>query len=468
MPGYGTMERLIGVEAIELRDCGLDATAITEAVDRARQALARGADEIEVWACFDALHRAAADDRSEPSDLQGIRSIAPGFQDATTPADPRTLMDRLHAAWLARCIGCVLGKPIEGFMGARPGLSSRQRQKTYLTAISPDEWPLRDYIPQHSPAEDQAGKTSCRQSTREHIRFVETDDDLRYTIIGQILLRKHGVRFGSAHVASAWLDLLPYRHVFTAETQAYRNFILFADVLRSEMSIDRAAEVDATLDWHRLVHHCNPYRQWIGAQIRCDSYGYAAPGNPALAAELAWRDARISHTRNGIYGPMLFAAMIALAFVENDLPRLIERAARFIPPASALRRAVDFTIEQCRAVDFNPAAFERVFDALDARFAGMDPVHTINNAAVVIAALLLGQRDFHRTVTIAVMGGLDTDCNGATAGSVLGAMIGTAGIPAHWSDRLNDTLHSGLPDYHPISIRRCAQMSHEIVTAQTT
>ena len=59
-------------------------------------------------------------------------------------------------------------------------------------------------------------------------------------------------------------------------------------------------------------------------------------------------------------------------------------------------------------------------------------MHTINNAAVTAAALLWGEGDFARTIGLAVEAGLDTDSDGATAGSVFGALHGTAALPGRW------------------------------------
>ena len=287
---------------------------------------------------------------------------------------------------------------------------------------------------------------------------METDDDIRYTVLGQLILARYGTDFTSADVARAWLDRLPYNWVCTAETQAYRNLVTHYDAARDQDPAF-AKEDPADIDWRQVSHTLNPYREWIGAQIRIDSYAYAAPGNPRLAAELAYRDARISHAKNGIYGAMFCAAMIAEAFVSSDPRRIVETGLSQIPATSRLYAAIRRTVEICELHLGGFDDFEAVIRALYEAFGAYHPTHTINNAAVVVAALLISGGDFHRAVTFAVMAGWDTDCNGATVGSIVGAIHGASGIPATWGDPLNDTLNSSIAGYHPIAISECARRS---------
>lgn len=456
MPAWDTLRNLVKEEFAQSVQEGRDADAVNALRTEFETAEMDETKLHAVWEKMLALPIRADFPFNEPSDLEGIRALrpdAPHFY--KLELSDEALYEKMYGAWLGRCAGCALGKPIEGFMNEYNGLSSKERIKTYLTAISPEEYPIRDYFPQHSPAEEQTGRVGCYPSTREEIAFMESDDDIRYTVLGQIVMRDKGRNFTTRDVAGAWIGRLPYGMVCTAETQAYRNL-----VNRYHFHIN--SDKDDAIDWHWVATYQNPYREWIGAQIRADSWGYAAPGNTELAAEFAYRDARLSHVKNGIYGEMFVAAMISAAYVLNDPRAIVAAGLAEIPQTSRLYSEMQQTLEICAKYGDNPVEFEAVLEEIYAILGHYHPVHTNNNAALVVAALVLGGHDLDKVITIAVMGGWDTDCNGATAGSIAGAMLGAKAWSDKWIGRLNDTLNSQIIGYHPIAISECAHRSVEI------
>ena len=82
--------------------------------------------------------------------------------------------------------------------------------------------------------------------------------------------------------------------------------------------------------------------------------------------------------------------------------------------------------------------------AVDERFIGMSPVHTINNACLTVFGLSIGGRDVTRVLAETVAMGLDNDCTAATAGSIAGAIVGKRGLPSHWYAGFHNTVHSYL------------------------
>jgi ADP-ribosylglycohydrolase len=169
-------------------------------------------------------------------------------------------------------------------------------------------------------------------------------------------------------------------------------------------------------------------------------WGYVTPGDPAEASRLAFQDASLSHTQNGIYGEMWVSALIACCFVVPDLRSAIEASLAFVPERSRLAEA----LLQVLALHEQGRTWDEARDEIEARYGHYNGVHTINNAAVVAAALLWGAGDFTRTIGLAVEGGWDTDCNGATAGSIFGATFGAGAIPSHWVDPLEDRIRSAI------------------------
>lgn len=391
---------------------------------------------------------------TEPDELEEIlplRPAAPARRFAV-PTSAEWLYDRLYGAWLGRCAGCTLGGPGEMF---RP--DTRARLQRYLTAISPDEWPITDYIPASSPS----GLTfSWKQdATRERLCYVPADDDLTHTVIAQIVLRTaaHPLAFRTHDLASAWFRHLPYAVTAGGTGMlAYRNL-----VMRYPMWQIAGGADDAAIDWHWVATHSNPYREDIDAAIRADSYGYAAPGMPELAAGLAWRDARLSNVKNGIYCSMFYAAMIAAAFALDDPLAIVEAGLAEIPATSRLAAAVSTVIDICRRHGFRSDAIEQVHAAIYATF-GDDHNGTPNNMALVVSGLLMGDGDFEKVITYTVMGGWDCDSTAATAGSIAGAMLGARRLPEKWITPLRDTLRGQVVGYDPIAVSECARRSLEI------
>jgi len=373
----------------------------------------------------------------EPSDLGEIKAARPdGPRSKEASIDESELRNKIHGAWLGRCAGCMLGKPVEGW--------HRRRIEEVLRRVG--AYPLDGYFPPESFKSEELKQPwrYYKSVTRGGIDCSVRDDDTDYPLLALHVLETVSRPPTSADFVSEWLDHLPYHKVYTAERAAYRNFV--NGIL---------PPLSATV--------VNPYREWIGAQIRADLWGYVCPGEPERAAEIAFQDARISHVKNGIYGEMFMAAVIAAALASDDVEEILQIGLSEIPSDSRLAEAVRNTIEWSTSDSSWQDTWERVM----AEYGHYHTVHTINNAACVVLALLHGKKDFTQTISIAVMCGLDTDCNGATAGSIIGAMLGSDGIPGSWSSPLNDTLMTALTEMTTVRISDVAARTRKASEAIT-
>ncbi len=329
--------------------------------------------------------------------------------------DGPELADRVLGGWLGRIAGNMLGKPVE-----RGDVWTRERIDRYLRRA--DALPLTDYLPE--PADDEDARLlrpEWRRCVRGRVHGSCRDDDVDYAILGLDLLETHGFGFSTEQVGDLWLLRLPYLQTFTAERAAYRN-----------LTAGLKPPLTATYD--------NPYQEWIGALIRADVHGWTCPGLPRRAASLARRDAVLSHTGNGVYGAMFAAALISAAFTAPTLRHALDEALAVVPAGSRLAR----TVRRVISLHATRMSWEDTLATMTQETAGPGWIHTVPNVAVLTAGLLYGDGDFTRTIALTVRGGLDTDSNGATAGSVAGVLTGAAAIPPQWTEPLQDTVRSAV------------------------
>jgi len=366
----------------------------------------------------------------EPSDLTEIRKERPeGPRYMTLSLSEDELLNKIRGGWFGRCAGCLLGKPVEGL--------SREQIEEWLRIA--EAYPLDDYFP---PLLDLPGdaadwlrsRSSHLEVLRGHIDHMVRDDDIDYTIINLHILETWGFEFTTENVGYAWLSNFPFLRVFTAERVAYRNLV-------------------NGLTPPETATYMNPYREWIGAQIRADLWGYVSPGMPEYGATLAFKDARLSHVKNGIYGEMFVSAMISAAFATSDIEEIINIGLSEIPAESRLSEAVKDVIKWRKRYSDWRESWRRINE----KYGHYHRVHTINNAALVLLGLLYGDGDFERSITISVMGGWDTDCNGATVGSILGVILGADKIPEKWIRPLNDRVESFVVGYNNSRISELAK-----------
>ena len=352
---------------------------------------------------------------NEPSDLPAIKALRRPHPISGEIPTGDALKDRIAGAWYGRIAGCLLGKPVEGI----------HTTDLYPLLKASGNYPMHRYILSTDITDERAAQSEFPLKDRCYADVVECmpwDDDTNYMVIGQILIDWYGRDFLPQHVANIWLNKQPKDAYCTAERVAFRNFM------------DGFAPPASAV-------YKNPYREWIGAQIRGDYFGYINPGDPETAADMAWRDASISHVKNGIYGEMFVSAMIACAAKTDSIEDIILGGLAEIPSTSRLYEAIMEVVENYRKGVSAEDAIAKIHADWN-ECVSHDWCHTISNACIVAASLLYGKGEFGPSVCMAVQACLDTDCNGATVGSVLGMRGGLGCIGEEWTAPLHDTLET--------------------------
>jgi len=186
----------------------------------------------------------------------------------------------------------------------------------------------------------------------------------------------------------------------------------------------------------------------MGSPIRSEIWACVAPGDPQLAASMAWMDSSMDHTGGeGRWGEMFWAAVESAAFVISDPKTLIDIGLSMIPTSSHVARSMREAV-RCHeeGVEWGEAR-ERIATI----FGHNNPANAVPNHGFTIIGWLYG-KDYGDKLCKAVNCGFDTDCTGATLGSLLGIIHGMSGIPEDWKKPVGDaitpvsfTVMDGLP-----------------------
>ena len=367
----------------------------------------------------------------EPSTLEEIKNLR-----KSSPSlaffNVEQFDKKIHGAWMGRICGCLLGKTLEGI----------RTDELIPFLKETGNYPMHRYVLYSDLNDNILNKYRFRFANRcyaDRVDGMPADDDTNYVVMAQQIIEKYGRDFTPYDVSRAWLTMQSKDAYFTAERVAFCNFVKGFEPPES-------------------AKYKNPYREWIGAQIRGDYFGYINPGNPETAAEMAFRDASISHVKNGIYGEMFVASMLSVAACTDNIKEIIQGGLAQIPYTSRLYESINKVLTDFENGVSSKDCFAAIHNQYD-EYTEHGWCHTISNAMIVAAALLYGNGNFGKSICMAVQTGFDTDCNGATVGSVLGMAKGMDGIEDVWKKPINDTLHTTIFGVGTVKISNCVKQT---------
>lgn len=186
----------------------------------------------------------------------------------------------------------------------------------------------------------------------------------------------------------------------------------------------------------------NPRANDIDYQIEADYSGLIAPGLPQVAIEMGEKFGRLMNYGDGMYAGQFIGAMYAAAFFENDPVKIAETALAAIPAGCQYAEMVRDMVAWYRA---DPKDWEKTWQLCQKKYrenpeyqkASNGNIDCKINGSYVLMGLLYGQRDPDRTITIAMRGGMDSDCNPSSAGGVLFTTFGFPNVPERFTKELN-------------------------------
>jgi len=298
--------------------------------------------------------------------------------------------EKIKAAWVSQLIGAAMGTQVEGYTS-----------ENLFEAFGE----VRDYI-------------------REPNTY---NDDITFELALLESFEKYGYNIKSRDIALEWVGYVPSG--WSAEEIALRN-------IKSGIMPPESGSYN------------NPFNEWIGAQMRGAICGMLAPGDPKLAAELAWKDGEVSHISNGILGEVLNAVMTSLAFVEKDVKKIVETAVNIIPKDSEYYSVVKFALDKCKESN----SWQEALEVCEERYKKYNWIHTYPNACAEIIALWFGQGDYEETLYIVTMSGIDVDCNAAQIMPIIGIQKGMKNIPERLIHPAFDKLITYMRDYKELTL----------------
>ena len=195
----------------------------------------------------------------------------------------------------------------------------------------------------------------------------------------------------------------------------------------------------------------NPWADFnVSGQFLCETFGLLAPAMPQTAAKIGLHYTKVAIDGEPAQTTQLFTSMIATAFVENDINKIMDAGITSVDPNSNTLKIINDVKQWHRQ---HPVNWQETRRLLMAKYTWensgrRDQNGTELNTGAILIAFLYGEGDFAETLKLSFNLGWDADCNAATLGTILGAKIGYRKMMSEgWMivDRYRNTTRDNMP-----------------------
>ncbi|MCM8803057.1 MAG: ADP-ribosylglycohydrolase family protein, partial [Candidatus Omnitrophica bacterium] len=225
------------------------------------------------------------------------------------------------------------------------------------------------------------------------------NDDIDLQLVWLDILKKKGIRITADDFSAGWLKNITY------PCDEYGVAI---------------ANLKAGLRPPQTGIYNNWFSECMGAPIRSEIWGCIFPGMPEVAGYYAYLDASVDHWNEGVYGEMFLSILESIAFRETDIEKLIKITCEYLPETSRVRKVSEMVLE----LYIERKDLRETREEILKHFGHHNFTHCVQNIGFIISGLLYGKGDFLKTIIEAARCGYDTDCTAATAGAIIGIILG--------------------------------------------
>jgi hypothetical protein len=215
----------------------------------------------------------------------------------------------------------------------------------------------------------------------------------------------------------------------------------------------------------------NPWANFnISGQFVCETFGLIAPAMPQTAARIGLHYTHVSIDGEPAQTTQLFTAMIATAFITNNIDEILDAGVASIDPKSSI---VPIIKDVRRWHKENPTDWRTTRRLVKDKYTLYESRTRNQNGyelctAATIAALLYGEADLVKTLIHAFNFGWDADNNAATAATIVGVIKGHRWMQQQgWDikDLYRNTTRPSMPEDETITHfgDRIIEVAHRVI-----